>query len=98
MASFAADLRIHREAVLLAVVGAVEHLRGFEQFVAAVAGDFGDRVAELVLLGGRHWLEVPSDSEGLLEIPLAYGRFLYLLPLDRSVAEHAGYTFARGQR
>jgi hypothetical protein len=45
-----------------------------------------------------HWDPAIPRPEGLLEIPLPYGRFLYLLPLDRSVAEHAGYTFARGQR
>ena len=45
-----------------------------------------------------HWDPTIPRPAGLLEIPLPYGRFLYLLPLDRAVAEHAGYTFARGQR
>jgi hypothetical protein len=45
-----------------------------------------------------HWDPAIPRPAGLLEIPLPYGRFLYLLPLDRAVAEHAGYTFARGQR
>jgi hypothetical protein len=45
-----------------------------------------------------HWDPTIPRPEGLLEIPLPYGRFLYLLPLDRAMAEHAGYTFARGQR
>ena len=34
---------------------------------------------------------------GLLEIQLAYGRFLYVLPLGRRPVEHAGYTFVRDE-
>jgi hypothetical protein len=45
-----------------------------------------------------HWDPGIPRPAGLEEIPLRYGRFLYVLPLDRAVAEHAGYTFARGQR
>jgi hypothetical protein len=33
--------------------------------------------------------------QGLLEIQLAYGRFLYVLPLGPRPVEHAGYTFVR---
>ncbi len=41
-----------------------------------------------------HWDPSLPRPEGLLEIPLPYGRFLYVLPVGRK-AEHAGYTFVR---
>jgi hypothetical protein len=44
-----------------------------------------------------HWDPTVPRPPGLLEIPLPYGRFLYVLPLGR-VAEHAGYTFVRAAR
>ena len=44
-----------------------------------------------------HWDPAVPRPPGLLEIPLPYGRFLYVLPLGR-VAEHAGYTFVRAAR
>jgi hypothetical protein len=45
-----------------------------------------------------HWdPEMPRPS-GLLEIQLAYGRFLYVLPLGRRPVEYAGYTFVRDAR
>jgi hypothetical protein len=44
-----------------------------------------------------HWDPTVPRPEGLLEIPLPYGRFLYVLPVGR-VAEHAGYTFVRTAR
>ena len=33
-----------------------------------------------------------------IEIPLPYGRFLYVLPLTRKPVEYAGYTFERPRR
>jgi hypothetical protein len=42
-----------------------------------------------------HWGPQQPQPAGLLEIPLAYGRFLYVLPLGREPAGHAGYTFVR---
>jgi hypothetical protein len=42
-----------------------------------------------------HWDPRLPRPAGLLEIQLAYGRFLYVLPLPRGSAEHAGYTFVR---
>lgn len=44
-----------------------------------------------------HWDPAVPRPDGLLEIPLPYGRFLYVLPVGR-VAEHAGYTFVRTAR
>jgi hypothetical protein len=45
-----------------------------------------------------HWDPALTRPPGLLEIGLPYGRFLYVLPLGRTPAEHAGYTFARALR
>jgi len=42
-----------------------------------------------------HWDPSRPRPRGLLEIPLPYGRFLYVLPLGRRPVEHAGYTFVR---
>ncbi len=42
-----------------------------------------------------HWDPELPRPRGLLEIQLAYGRFLYVLPLGRRPIEHAGYTFVR---
>jgi len=42
-----------------------------------------------------HWDPMLPRPPGLLEIPLPYGRYLYVLPLGRTPAEHAGYTLAR---
>ena len=42
-----------------------------------------------------HWDPELPRPEGLLEIQLPYGRYLYVLPLGRRPAEHAGYTFTR---
>jgi hypothetical protein len=43
-----------------------------------------------------HWDPTLPRPPGLLEIPLPYGRYLYVLPLPREPVEHAGYTFVRG--
>jgi hypothetical protein len=43
-----------------------------------------------------HWDPTVPRPAGLLEIQLPYGRYLYVLPLGQTPAEHAGYTFARG--
>jgi transmembrane protein TMEM260 (protein O-mannosyltransferase) len=45
-----------------------------------------------------HWDPMLPRPPGLLEIQLPYGRYLYVLPLGRTPAEHAGYTFARASR
>jgi hypothetical protein len=42
-----------------------------------------------------HWDPGLPRPEGLLEVPLPYGRYLYVLPLGRRGVEHAGYTFTR---
>jgi hypothetical protein len=42
-----------------------------------------------------HWDPSLPQPRDLLEIPLPYGRFLYVLHLGRRAAEHAGYTFLR---
>jgi hypothetical protein len=42
-----------------------------------------------------HWDPMLPRPKGLLEIRLPYGRYLYVLPLGRRPAEHAGYTFTR---
>ena len=45
-----------------------------------------------------HWDPTVPRPQGLQEIQLSYGRFLYVLPLGRGRAEHAGYTFVRDKR
>ena len=45
-----------------------------------------------------HWDPEMPRPRGLLEIQLAYGRFLYVLPLGRRPVEYAGYTFVRDAR
>jgi hypothetical protein len=45
-----------------------------------------------------HWDPVVPRPQGLQEIRLPYGRFLYVLPLGRGRAQHAGYTFVRDKR
>ena len=42
----------------------------------------------------------PGDAaaEGLREVQLPYGRYLYVLPLTRTPVEYAGYTFERAAR
>ena len=45
-----------------------------------------------------HWDPATAAPAGLLEIPLPYGRYLYVLPLTRTRVEYAGYTFERGRR
>jgi hypothetical protein len=42
-----------------------------------------------------HWDPTVPRPPGLLEVQLPYGRYLYVLPLDRNPVECAGYTFAR---
>jgi SAM-dependent methyltransferase len=42
-----------------------------------------------------HWDPMLPRPPGLLEVKLPYGRFLYVLPLGRRPAEHAGYIFLR---
>jgi len=45
-----------------------------------------------------HWDPAVPRPDGLLEIQLPYGRYLYVLPLGAARAEHAGYTFVRAGR
>jgi hypothetical protein len=45
-----------------------------------------------------HWDPAVPRPRGLQEIPLPYGRFLYVLPIRRGRAEHAGYTFLSDKR
>jgi hypothetical protein len=45
-----------------------------------------------------HWDPAVARPRGLQEIPLPYGRFLYVLPLGRGRAQYAGYTFVRDKR
>jgi hypothetical protein len=42
-----------------------------------------------------HWDPVTPRPLGLREVPLPYGRFLYVLPLPRAAVEYAGYLFER---
>jgi hypothetical protein len=45
-----------------------------------------------------HWDPEWPRPDGLHEIQLPYGRFLYVLSLGRAPVEHAGYTFVRAAR
>jgi hypothetical protein len=45
-----------------------------------------------------HWDPATAAPPGLREIPLPYGRYLYVLPLTRRPVEYAGYTFERARR
>ncbi|MGH7373797.1 MAG: ArnT family glycosyltransferase [Candidatus Rokuibacteriota bacterium] len=45
-----------------------------------------------------HWDPATPPPEGLREVQLPYGRYLYVLPLTRRPAEYAGYTFERAPR
>jgi hypothetical protein len=45
-----------------------------------------------------HWDPAMPTPDGLREIPLPYGRYLYVLPLTRTPMEYAGYTFERARR
>src|SRR5262245_5410934 len=42
-----------------------------------------------------HWSPWTERPEGLDEIEIPYGRFLYVLPVGRSPIEYAGYTLVR---
>ncbi|MBI2203415.1 MAG: DUF2723 domain-containing protein [Candidatus Rokubacteria bacterium] len=42
-----------------------------------------------------HWSPRSERPDGLVEIELPYGRFLYVLPLGNRIVEYAGYTFIR---
>ncbi len=42
-----------------------------------------------------HWAPSVARPEGLVEIELPYGRFLYTLPVDRAPIAYAGYTLMR---
>ena len=42
-----------------------------------------------------HWSPLTERPDGLDEIEIPYGRFLYVLPLGRAPVEYAGYTLVR---
>jgi hypothetical protein len=42
-----------------------------------------------------HWSPWSERPEGLDEIEIPHGRFLYVLPVGRSPVEYAGYTLVR---
>jgi dolichyl-phosphate-mannose-protein mannosyltransferase len=42
-----------------------------------------------------HWSPTSERPDGLLEIELAYGRYVYVLPVGREPVEYAGYTLVR---
>ena len=42
-----------------------------------------------------HWAPSAAPPDGLVEIELPYGRFLYVLPVDRRPVRYAGYTLVR---
>jgi hypothetical protein len=42
-----------------------------------------------------HWSPSVARPEGLQEVELPYGRFLYVLPVDRRPIDYAGYTLVR---
>jgi Dolichyl-phosphate-mannose-protein mannosyltransferase len=42
-----------------------------------------------------HWSPLTERPEGLEEIEIPHGRFLYVLTVGRSPVEYAGYTFVR---
>jgi hypothetical protein len=42
-----------------------------------------------------HWSPSVARPDGLQEIVLPYGRYLYVLPVDRRPISYAGYTLAR---
>ena len=42
-----------------------------------------------------HWAPSAAPPDGLVEIELPYGRYLYTLPVDRRPIEYAGYTLVR---
>ena len=44
-----------------------------------------------------HWSPLTERPEGLDEIEIPHGRFLYVLAVGRSPVEYAGYTLAREQ-
>ena len=44
-----------------------------------------------------HWSPTTVRPEGLVEIEIPYGRYLYVLPLGRKSIEYEDYTFVRGE-
>jgi hypothetical protein len=42
-----------------------------------------------------HWSPSVARPAGLFEMELPYGRFLYILPIDRRPVDYAGYTLVR---
>ena len=44
-----------------------------------------------------HWSPVTVRPKGLVEIEIPHGRYLYVLPLDRTPVDYEEYTFIRAQ-
>jgi hypothetical protein len=42
-----------------------------------------------------HWSPTSERPDGLIEVDLPHGRYLYVLPLGRDPIEYAGYTVTR---
>jgi len=45
-----------------------------------------------------HWSPATERPPGLVEIEIPYGRYLYVLPLNRKSVDYAGYTLRRPPR
>jgi hypothetical protein len=44
-----------------------------------------------------HWSPVTERPEGLIEIEIPHGRYLYVLPLGKRPIDYEDYTFVRAQ-
>jgi len=44
-----------------------------------------------------HWSPATVRPEGLVEIEIPHGRYLYVLPLGRKAVDYEDYTFVRAQ-
>jgi hypothetical protein len=44
-----------------------------------------------------HWSPATVRPEGLVEIEIPHGRYLYVLPLGKKAVDYEDYTFVRAQ-
>jgi hypothetical protein len=44
-----------------------------------------------------HWSPATVRPEGLIEIEIPHGRYLYVLPLGKRAIDYEDYTFVRAQ-
>jgi len=44
-----------------------------------------------------HWSPATGRPEGLVEIEIPHGRYLYVLPLGKRPVDYEDYTFVRAQ-